>query len=239
MFKSLIALLQFTTILPLGKTADFECFARRTWIYPVAGYVTGGIPALFILLFHPPSMVGSALALALVFLLTGCNHLDGLLDLGDGMMAHGSREKRITALTDRQIGTGGIAAGLVFTLIAFASLASIPYAAWAILISEVGGKFCMAVLTIFGRPFRDGIHASLHKYSRRWFLIPAVILIIPLLFLPLSASSLAGAFAIMVLTPVAMIQIGNRLFGGINGDIVGSGNEISRALILCILACLV
>jgi len=31
-----------------------------------------------------------------------CHHFDGLLDLGDGLMAHGEREKRIKALTDRQ-----------------------------------------------------------------------------------------------------------------------------------------
>ena len=33
--KALISLLQFTTILPLGKARDFENFARHSYIYPV------------------------------------------------------------------------------------------------------------------------------------------------------------------------------------------------------------
>jgi adenosylcobinamide-GDP ribazoletransferase len=236
MFQSIIALLQFTTILPLGKTADFNCFAHRTWLYPVAGYLTGGVAALFIFLVHPPLMVGSALALALLLILTGCNHLDGLLDLGDGLMAHGSREKRVTALTDRQIGTGGIAAGLVVTLIAFASLASISQGAWAILLAEVGSKTGMALLTILGRPFRPGIHATLHQYSSRWFLIPALILFSPVLLLPLPIGAIGGSCAVILGTALSLLIIGERLFGGINGDIVGSGNEICRALILCVCA---
>ena len=44
--KSVIALLQFNTIIPLGKPADFDAFAKHSWIYPLAGYVTGFLAAL-------------------------------------------------------------------------------------------------------------------------------------------------------------------------------------------------
>ena len=49
--SALLALLQFTTILPLGKPQDFDEFARRSWLYPLAGYVIGclaAVPVLFI-----------------------------------------------------------------------------------------------------------------------------------------------------------------------------------------------
>ncbi|MDD1682010.1 MAG: adenosylcobinamide-GDP ribazoletransferase, partial [Methanoregula sp.] len=39
--KALLALLQFTTVLPLGKPQEFDTFARHSWIYPLAGYVIG------------------------------------------------------------------------------------------------------------------------------------------------------------------------------------------------------
>ena len=60
MIEAIRALLQFTTVLPLGKTAPFEAFARNTWLYPLAGYITGGIGAIIILLLPaPPAEVSS------------------------------------------------------------------------------------------------------------------------------------------------------------------------------------
>ena len=102
--KSVLALLQFTTILPLGKPADFDAFAKHSWIYPLAGYVTGfisAIPAILAaLLGFDNSLVIAALTIAVSIFISGGNHFDGLLDFGDGLMAHGSSEKRIRAMTD-------------------------------------------------------------------------------------------------------------------------------------------
>ena len=102
--KSVRALLQFTTILPLGEPADFDAFAQRSWLYPFAGYVAGAVaavPGLAAWYFgYTNSLVVAAFTLALVIFITGANHFDGLLDLGDGLMAHGSREKRVAARSD-------------------------------------------------------------------------------------------------------------------------------------------
>ena len=49
--KPILSLLQFTTILPLGKPQNFEAFARHSYLYPLAGYVIGflvAIPVFFI-----------------------------------------------------------------------------------------------------------------------------------------------------------------------------------------------
>ncbi|HZD43846.1 MAG TPA: adenosylcobinamide-GDP ribazoletransferase, partial [Methanomicrobiales archaeon] len=48
------ALLQFTTILPLGKMGDFDEFARRSYLYPFAGYVLGGIALLAVIGIREP-----------------------------------------------------------------------------------------------------------------------------------------------------------------------------------------
>jgi len=103
--STLLALLQFTTILPLGKPQDFSLFARRSWLYPLAGYVIGGLAAIPVL-FIADHTIAAAGAVALVLLISGAHHFDGLLDLGDGLMAHGDQEKRVRALTDRQVGAG-------------------------------------------------------------------------------------------------------------------------------------
>ncbi|MDD1724877.1 MAG: adenosylcobinamide-GDP ribazoletransferase [Methanospirillum sp.] len=240
MISAIRALLQFTTVLPLGKTAPFIDFARNSWLYPLAGYVTGGIAAGVLYLLSAlslPPLIQAVIAVGVIILVSGANHLDGLFDLGDGLMAHGSREKRIHALTDRQIGTGGTALGLMVTLLAIVSLGSCTpgyIAASALILAETGAKWGMASLTILGKPFHEGLHESLHKEAKLWFFIPATLLILPACLLPLSPEALAGAACSVVAVPLVTCIVAQNLFGGVNGDVTGATGEISRAVILAV-----
>jgi adenosylcobinamide-GDP ribazoletransferase len=235
--SALIALLQFATILPLGKPQDLEAFARRSWLYPVAGYVVGCLAAVPVL-FIADRTVAAAVAVAMVLLVSGAHHFDGLLDLGDGLMAHGDREKRVRALTDRQVGAGGMAAGIVTTLLLFAGLQASASVAAAIIAGEVCAKFSMAYLTAYGEPFREGIHSELHQYARPDFPVLAGLLCLPLFLLPLAPVKLFGALVMMVLCPAVLLLIARRLFGGVNGDVAGASNEITRALVVITLVLL-
>lgn len=229
--SALVSLLQFATILPLGKMQDPESFARRSYLYPLAGYVIGIIGAIAVF-FIADRMVAAAVAIAVVILLSGAHHLDGLLDFGDGLMAHGDREKRIRALTDRQVGAGGIAAGLVVTLLLFAGLQASPSIWSAIIIGEVCAKFSMALLTAYGTPFKDGMHSYLHQFARPYFPCISFLFFLPLLLLPVKTMNLVCAAIIMCLCPLALLYISKKLFGGVNGDVVGASNEITRALVI-------
>ena len=233
--KALIALLQFTTILPLGRQQDLINFARHSYLYPCAGYIIGGLVALPVF-FMADRAVTAAFAVALLLLITGAHHFDGLLDLGDGLMAHGDRERRISALTDRSIGAGGIAAGITVTLLLFGGLMASPALVYAIIIGEVCAKFSMAFLTGYGTPFREGIHSYLYQYSRPVFPFIAALLCIPLVLLPVSPSELAGSAVVMVACPLILFLVSKRLFGGVNGDVVGASNEITRACVILALA---
>jgi adenosylcobinamide-GDP ribazoletransferase len=226
--KLLCSLLQFTTILPLGKSQDLGIFARHSYIYPLAGYIIGALVALPVF-FITDRIIAAAVAVAGLILITGAHHFDGLLDLGDGLMAHGDREKRVRALTDRMVGAGGIAAGLATTLLLFAGLAASSSIVIALIVGEVCAKFSMAFLTSYGVPFREGIHSFLHQSSRLYYPGIAAILCIPLVILPISPLKLAGAGIVMIICPVILLIISNRLFGGVNGDVVGASNEITRA----------
>jgi adenosylcobinamide-GDP ribazoletransferase len=225
--KILKSLLQFTTILPLGKSQDLEPFARHSYLYPVAGYVIGAIVALPVF-FIADNTIAAAVAIALIMLISGAHHFDGLLDFGDGLMAHGDREKRIRALTDRYIGAGGVAAGVVITLLLFAGLQASTSLVFAIIIGEVCAKFSMTVLTAYGTPFREGIHSYLHQFSKPHFPFIAALLCAPILFIPIAPFKLIGAILVAVLCPTIMLLVSKRLFGGVNGDVVGATNEITR-----------
>jgi adenosylcobinamide-GDP ribazoletransferase len=147
-------------------------------------------------------------------------------------MAHGDRDRRVRALTDRMVGAGGIAAGLVTTLLLFSGLQASVSIISAIIIGEVCAKFSMAFLTTFGTPFREGIHSYLHRFARPYFPVIAILLCIPLILLPVRTSSLAIAVVMMILCPVILLLVSKRLFGGVNGDVVGASNEITRAVVI-------
>lgn len=233
--KAVRALLQFTTILPLGKAVDFDAFARHSYIYPLAGYAIGTIAAVLAFLV-PGRALGAGVAVAAAILVSGCHHFDGLLDLGDGLMVHGDRTRRIAALSDRLTGTGGIALGLLVTLLSFSGLLSVASIPWTILAAEVLAKCSMAVLTVTGTPFKEGMHSYLHGFTRPWFLPASLALCLPVLLFPLGIRGLLAIFTAFLLTVILLLSLSRHLFGGVNGDIVGAANEITRMSVIVALA---
>jgi len=235
------ALLQFTTILPLGKPANFDSFAKHSWIYPIAGYVTGliaAIPAVIaVLIGFENSMLVAALTIGLAIFISGGNHFDGLLDFGDGLMAHGSKEKRISAMKDRTTGAGALATGIIVVLITFAALSSLPVAAIApaILIAEVCGKMVMGLSSSLGKPFAEGIQSYIYGFSKKRFALFAILLTIPLFLLP-QPIFIGSAIAGSILLFLFLLFLAKKLFGGVNGDVTGAGNELTRMLVCVILA---
>jgi len=229
--RSLLALLQFTTILPLGRPRDFDLFARHSWLYPIAGYVIAllvAIPVFFI----ADKNLAAAVAVAGVIILSGAHHFDGLLDLGDGLMAHGDSEKKIRALTDRYVGAGGIATGIVVTLLLFSGLQAATSIIPVLIIGEVGAKFSMAFLTVYGKPFHEGMHSYLHQFAQPGFSVISFLLCLPLFLLPVAPVKIFGALLLMHICPMVLLETSRRLFGGVNGDVAGASNEITRALVI-------
>ncbi len=233
--EALRAMLQFTTILPMGRHADYDAFARHAYLLPLSGYLVGGIAGLVSMLFAEPLIAG-AVALSVALLLTGFNHFDGLCDLGDGMMAHGSREKRVTALTDRTLGAGAVGTAVVVMLLAYAGITTITWIAGAIIIAEVMGKFVQVILIVTGCPFRDGMFSYIHTFAHWWFIPLSFLFVLPLLLLPINWVSAGVAVSAALLTAGALLMVTRRLFGGVNGDIVGASHELTRCMVLLALA---
>jgi adenosylcobinamide-GDP ribazoletransferase len=229
--KAILSLLQFTTTLPLGKPQDLEPFAKRSYLYPLAGYVIGGLVALPVYFIANPT-IAAAVAVALLLLVTGAHHFDGLLDFGDGLMAHGNREKRIRALTDRNIGAGAVALAVATTLLLFAGLQESASIVCALVIGEVCAKYSMAFLTAYGKPFHEGMHSYLHQFSRPGFPVAAFLLCLPLFLLPVAPVKIFVALILMLICPIVLLELARHLFGGVNGDVAGASNEITRALVI-------
>src|ERR687897_3092354 len=238
------ALLSFFTVLPV-RGASLEETAREIHLLPLIGLITG-LPGAVLLLsahFVPPG-VAATLALGVVLLAAGLHHADGVLDVGDAIMVHGSPDRRREVLQDTRVGIGGLGAlFLVYapTVGALAALCatSPAHAALALLASEVAARSALPLLLAFGDPADP--RSSSMPFVRALsgpHRTPAVVvaLLAPLPFL-LATSALAP-LAILAAPLVALgaLRISAAKFGGIGGDVVGGTGGGSRAALLVLLS---
>jgi adenosylcobinamide-GDP ribazoletransferase len=237
-------LLSFFTVLPV-RGASLEEAAREVRLLPLIGLLTGLPGAVLLLAAHivPPG-VSATLALGAVLLAAGLHHADGVLDVGDAIMAHGSPDRRRDVLEDTRVGIGGLGAlFLVYapTVGALAVLCAISpaRAALALLGGEVAARSAMLLMLAFGEPADP--RSSSVPFVRALsgpHRTPAVIvaLLAPLPFL-LATSALAP-LAILAAPLVALgaLRISAAKFGGIGGDVVGATGEVSRAALLVLLS---
>jgi adenosylcobinamide-GDP ribazoletransferase len=237
-------LLSFFTVFPV-RAASLEEAAREVRLLPLVGLVTGLPGAVLLLAAHivPPG-VSATLALGAVLLAAGLHHADGVLDVGDAIMAHGSPDRRRDVLEDTRVGIGGLGAlFLVYapTLGALAALCAISpaRAALALLAGEVAARSAMLLMLAFGEPADP--RSSSAPFVRALsgpHRTPAVIvaLLAPLPFL-LATSALAPlAILAAPLVVLGALRISAAKFGGIGGDVVGATGEVSRAALLVLLS---
>jgi cobalamin synthase len=165
-------------------------------LLPLIGLITG-LPGAVLLMAADvvPPGVAATLALGAVLLAAGLHHADGVLDVGDAIMAHGGPDRRREVLRDTRVGIGGLCAlFLVYapTVGALAALcATSPWrAALALFAGEVAARSAMLLVLVFGGPadLRSSSVPFVRALSgpRR---IPAVVvaLLVPLPFLPRAA----------------------------------------------------
>ncbi len=234
--SGLRAVLSFLTIIPVEHSSIDE-MARHAYLFPVVGGFVGlvcGALGFFAFKLLPDQLAGWAVIGALG-LVTGLTHFDSLLDLGDGLMLRGTKERRLQVLHDKYHGIGGTFL-LILSLVITQSL--IVSAEWAILTmfiaAEALSKFSMVLLGCLGKPGSEGIGAIFIKtLSKRKSLYAASSASISLLLsVPLFPLCSIAAFVAVVIFTALIRSYFIRIFGCINGDMLGACGEFARIIAL-------
>ena len=123
-------------------------------------------------------------------------------------------------------------------LLTVAAVISIPAESvlFALIIAEVAAKYVQVLFLVFGRPLHEGMFSYLHSFAKRRFAVYALILCLPLLLLPIAPAAYIGAALGALLVFFVLKGLSYRLFGGVNGDITGAANELTRLAVLTIIA---
>ena len=236
-YISIIGYISFFTIVPIKIYSLIEDMAKYSWVLPFIGafiglfvggfgYIIGDLLAL------PPILVaGLTYSFSLWF--QGFHHLDGLMDLGDGLMAHGTPERKIEIIRDINIGTGGISLFLITGIITFGAIASIPQGLIGIslLISEISSKMGLMGACSTSTPISNGTGKYfIEKIDVKYLiltLIPTILLIYLLFDIMGTIGLVAGTLGGIVL---ALIVKKDMRYA--TGDLLGASNEIAKATTL-------
>lgn len=139
----------FFTRLPLWRIHEppRECYRAVVEYWPLVGWLTGALMGGVIYLggMFLPQAVAVLLAIAARILLTGALHEDGLADFFDGFGGGGGDRRRILdIMKDSRIGTYGVIGIVMYLLLLFFLLTSMP-APLAALVVFAADPFCKMV----------------------------------------------------------------------------------------------
>ena len=125
----ILATLMFFTRLPFWriKQVDAEHFKHVVPLWPLAGWLTGGIMVgvLWLAAQVFPLSVAWIIAIIARLLITGCLHEDGLADFCDGMGGGVTRERILLIMKDSHIGTYGVI-GLIIYFLLLTQMSALP-----------------------------------------------------------------------------------------------------------------
>jgi adenosylcobinamide-GDP ribazoletransferase len=220
--------------------------ARYMWLFPLIGALIGFIAGLFgwVMTLFLPGIVVGVLVLGALLLLTGLHHMDGLLDFGDGIMAHGTAEHKIEVMHDQLTGAGGLTLGmmtLLVTALAFSRL-NANIIVQAVVVVEVSAKLAMVVGAWAGKAFHQGMASAfldvMHGRLGNARLAAAVLIS---LFVGVLLLWLNGAIVVLVacIAGLVMVEIAHRHFHGVTGDVLGATNELARLVAVVVLVALI
>jgi adenosylcobinamide-GDP ribazoletransferase len=226
----------FLSTIPVGISMEgIENLMKHIYLFPVVGAVIGIILAVIgsvsSLVFSP--IMISLLLIISIYYFTGFNHIDGLADFGDGIAAHGTKEKKIAAMRDTAVGTGGIVFCMISVLGLFVALISIQktdvylFLPFGLIVAETCAKQSMVTVAAFGRRIHEGFGAMTIDNTKKSDLIIGTIFSASVSYFVLGFLGIE-AFIISQLAGLLVLNTANRHFGGVSGDIVGAANEIGR-----------
>jgi adenosylcobinamide-GDP ribazoletransferase len=264
--KTFRDLLSFLTIIPVGGKEDFIfTTAENVWLFPLMGGFIGLLAGLYFVgssaltgfllgvanrvIALPIGVLGTllpaAMTIAFLSVITGLQHFDGLIDLGNAVGLRNVHDRKMVAHAWTVTYSGAVLA-LVVEFVAFVGLFFVSplFAFGAVFAAEVAAKLSMVTIVWVGKPSHKGLGsiflAKAKKNLNVFAYVIAVLIVFPVFtFLGRSPIlGLVGVGIVLVSIPVAFVmrKVSDNVFGGVSGDMIGATNEVARAVTLVLFA---
>ena len=259
--SALKGMFSFFTMIRLDITQkDMDDMDRKMYLVPFVG-VFYGLLAVGLMLFFNHYLNTFIAAILTMFIIHGMNrflHVDGTIDVGDGLVVAGKREDHLRALKDTRIGAGGMAFAFFVIIMTIGALSSVwpDYLIILPFVAEILSKNSMVAAAAFGKP-GDGMAGNSVRNTNGKSLIISTVISALIIVLFIAMMIYAGFFdvvdidnlrfwtmidvaiVISIITGAIMSAIASKNFGMTNGDVLGATNELSRAVTLILMLALI
>jgi adenosylcobinamide-GDP ribazoletransferase len=255
--KTFRDLLAFLTIIPLGKTDDFVVTsAEAIFLFPIIGSFIGLLAAVYFIgcgfiisyilafinsVLQVPAgfllkLAPAVMTLAFLLVLTGLQHFDGLVDLGNAIGLGNLKDRRAAAHAWKVSYKGAFLAIFVEALAVLGLFfLNAEVALGAIIAAEVAAKLGMVTIAWVGKATHTGLGSIFLESAKKRRNILAYVLA-ALIVCPLLGLTGGWVVVISVFLGVFMAEVAKSVFGGVSGDVIGATNETIRAVILVFVA---
>lgn len=239
--RSLLGLLTFSTILPINVFTSIEYMTKLTWCWPFLHIFIGILAAICgyvsLEVLHLNSFFTAAIVYAFLMLITGYNHLDGVMDMADGVMVHGDAEKKIRVMKDSSVGAGGVATLFLVASLTVAGIYNILDYNFicGIIICEMSAKTSLLTTALLSEPLEPGIGSYFIRETNMANYLASTLII------GIVAGLLGGTVGMLgvvgaVASGIVIAVIARRNFTFANGDVLGMSNEVGRLFSLLFMA---
>jgi adenosylcobinamide-GDP ribazoletransferase len=227
----------FLTVVPVRLRAAPPLGAAAGW-FAAVGAVIGAIAGGVGYLARPRlgASVAAVLAVAVLVVLTGALHQDGLADCADGLGARGGgAERRLAVMRDSSIGTFGALALGLWLLLLVTALAGLDRddAFAALVVAASAGRWAALLHALAAPPARrDGLGAA--------FAVSNVALVAATGVAAAVAVALAGVDGVAALGAAALVAAlvsawSRRAIGGRTGDTLGAVVALAEVAVIVVL----
>lgn len=226
--------LAFLTVIPVAARDGSPGERLGRAVFPAVGLLLGLVAwfALWVGSLLGGPLFGAVAALATLALLTGGLHLDGFADCADGLLASGSRERRLEIMRDPRLGAFGVLA-LVLLLLADAALlqqVGVRRALPALIVAGAVSRLAMVAVLValpYIRP--EGLGRAASGGSGRDLALGSL-LAAPTLLLNWPHAVLGVALAAGAAAGIAALA--HHRVGGATGDVYGAVSEMAQFAVL-------
>lgn len=235
--RSLLGLLTFSTILPIRVYTSIEYMTKLTWCWPFLHLFIGILAAVcgYVSLeyLHLNTFFTAAVVYAFLMLITGYNHLDGVMDMADGVMVHGEPERKIKIMKDPSVGAGGVATLFLVASLTIAGIYNILDYSFicGIIICEMAAKTSLITTALLSVPLTPGIGSYFIKETNIANYFASTIIVACIAGLLGGTVGIIGVSGAMV-GGILIALIARRNFDLANGDVLGMSNEVGRLFTL-------
>ena len=184
-----------------------------------------------------PAYLTAALLLVVLVVTTRGLHLDGFMDVCDGLFGGYTRERRLEIMRDSNVGAFAVAGAASLLILKYGALLSLltipsPGKEWSLLLFPMMSRWSMVVaLEAFPYVRGEGLGSPFHEGGSRLATFIAVLIAV------LASAVLGGIGGIGLLFGASVLawflgKVMSNMLGGLTGDSYGAINEVTEVGVL-------